>query len=208
MPNTEATNRLFWTLQALLPPNPGGTSWHPISQEPLTQPELSSISVTVDPLCDWEYAWWENHEHADPDDPNCVYELVEGEMHLVQCCGEDEPTNLAPFVVQASDKPYLTIHDFVTDVHPILMGLRQNVLAVLGIWDCRPLPEETRLVVDCLVVSQLSITKEDEWIQAKRDRHRYPCLPPAGPLPLTSNGMPQLWSPQMEAEYDAYMSLN
>lgn len=78
---------------------------------------MSSISITLSALNDWEEAWLIDHEHADLDDANCVYKHVEGRMNLMRCCGEDCPTNLAPFVVQASDKPYVTIHDFVLAVH-------------------------------------------------------------------------------------------
>lgn len=88
-------SRLFWTLNGPLEtsfrvledeysPDLGreayfrqtvaGTSWHPISQLPITEPGVSSITVRVYQLGKWEDDWFEYHErHADPDDPECVY---------------------------------------------------------------------------------------------------------------------------------------
>ncbi|KAH7013157.1 hypothetical protein EDB80DRAFT_709429, partial [Ilyonectria destructans] len=75
--NTEAAKRLCWPLRGPLqtsvfvlegPANPDGpreayfhqtlgdTSWHPISQEPLIEPQVSSVSITLSPLNDWEEA--------------------------------------------------------------------------------------------------------------------------------------------------------
>ncbi|KAH6866114.1 hypothetical protein B0T10DRAFT_554158 [Thelonectria olida] len=210
---SEAAKRLFWTLQGPLESsifvledvnNPLGprepycrqasaeTSWHPISQEPLTQSRETSLSVRISPLDTWKLDWFESHEHADPDDPSCVYELVNGHMSLVQCCGEDKPTNLAPFAVKVSDKPYLSIHDFITAVHPVLMGLRQDLLAALGIPDGRPLPEEIRLMVDCSLGDWLRIKQEDEWTREMRFRHRHQqAHPPADPEPPVPSGPPR-----------------
>ncbi|KAF7550224.1 hypothetical protein G7Z17_g5854 [Cylindrodendrum hubeiense] len=195
--NTNVINRLFWSLggpletsifvleDAANPEGPrepyfrqttGGTSWHPISQESLTEPRVSSVSVSILPLSDCEEGWRCNHEHADRDDPNCVYEPFRGRTILARCCGENRPKNLAPLEVQALHTPYVTIHDYVTTLHPVLMGLRQNALSILGMWEGGSLPEETKLVVevDPLMANKLWIKEEHEWIQDIRTRQEPP----------------------------------
>lgn len=195
--NTKVINRLFWSLggpletsifileDAANPKGPrepyfrqttGGTSWHPVSQESLTEPRVSSISVSILPLHDCEEDWRSNHEHADRDDPNCVYETFRGRTILARCCGENRPKNLAPLEIQALHTPYVTIHDYVIALHPVLMGLRQNALSILGMWEGQPLPEEAKLVaeVNPLMANELSIKEEHKWIQDIRTRQEPP----------------------------------
>ncbi|KAH6983655.1 hypothetical protein BKA56DRAFT_520050 [Ilyonectria sp. MPI-CAGE-AT-0026] len=170
--NTKDINRLFWSLggpletsifileDAANPEGPrepyfrqtaGGATWHPISQESLTEPRVSSISVSILPLNDWRTI-------------------------LARCCGENRPKNLAPLEVQALHTPYVTIHDYVMALHPVLMGLRQNALSILGMWGGQPLPEEAKLVaeVNPLMANELSIKEEHEWIQDIRTRQEPP----------------------------------
>ncbi|PVH81723.1 hypothetical protein DL98DRAFT_531059 [Cadophora sp. DSE1049] len=74
--------------------------WHPISQESITEPKVSSITLCVDELEQREYYWKEVHKmdcdtgipgqdrwYAPGYDPK-----VEDEVdHLIDCCGEPRP---------------------------------------------------------------------------------------------------------------------
>lgn len=96
-------------------------SWHPISQDALVEPKVSSIIVNVGTLQDWEGYWIEAHEGhyhpsimdlnpaqtrigplpgTDPDDPDGGWHYVTGlyadengedTWHLLRCCGVDRP---------------------------------------------------------------------------------------------------------------------
>lgn len=49
-------------------------AWHTVSQQPLAEPKVKSISVHVDGLERWQRKWIEwNERHASPDDDDCIY---------------------------------------------------------------------------------------------------------------------------------------
>jgi hypothetical protein len=142
------------------------TKLHPIANSAITEPKVSSLKVEVYQLLDWEFCWCEIHEaHADPTDGQSVWSFSEnpedpGENpKLMRCCGTDRPQPTPPLVVQASSstEPFVTIHDYVSAVHPWLMGLREKLQAAMNLLDSEgripvgPLPEDTLLLVDALV---------------------------------------------------------
>lgn len=108
-------------------------------------------------LQEWEDAWCEAHwdhsepdggegngegvkwgtlEHNDEDDGTEVDEDVEDKVQLLRCCGMARPRgkNLSVVVKPAVDreKGFVTVHDYLTVVHPWLMGLREEILAAMG----------------------------------------------------------------------------
>ncbi|RYP20797.1 hypothetical protein DL767_009382 [Monosporascus sp. MG133] len=219
---TSATKRLYWTLQGPIsteifvmdeeqnPDSPrkayfrqtfAGTSWHPISQEALTEPKLSSITVSVDELRDWENDWLEYHRHAEPGIEGCMFEETEAEEEteadeepeLLMCCGEVRPKEHIPLVIKASEQPYLTVHDYVTALHPWLMGLRNDILQVKNMWDNNPLPPETKLAVNYRALAYLQIEEEEIRIVSMREFHQIPPFIPVPPLHLLPN--PPLFNP-------------
>lgn len=211
---THDARRLFWTLQGpveasvfvldadinpdatrepyLQRVDPDETVWHPISREPLTEPKISSILVTVDDLEQFPSVWLDGHEpHADPDGTGCVFgrpgadgpggaEDGDGEAELLRCCGTDLPREIPPLLVKAAQGPYVTVHDYVTAVHPWLLGLRGNLLWALNdITEDKPLPAETHLAVSMYGPDSLKIEKEGEWFsQARGDYKRRGLLGP------------------------------
>ncbi|KAM6513792.1 hypothetical protein FALCPG4_015005 [Fusarium falciforme] len=207
----DAVKRLFWILEGPLessifvlddpaqPEGPrqpyfqqtlAGTTWHPVSQEPMTTAGVSSITVKArSPLDDWQASWKDEHRHADPDDEDCVFEEAIAEDgwvydRLLRCCGEDLPPKAPSLVVEASDKPYVTVHDYLTAVHPWLLPLRQNILSAMSVFN--PVPAGIKLVVDCTSVDGVNIREEGEWIRGRR-----PTGPVVGPSlePFASLGM-------------------
>ncbi|KAK3938875.1 hypothetical protein QBC46DRAFT_343135 [Diplogelasinospora grovesii] len=53
-------------------PDGATVSWHPVSQSPLTEPKISSVTVHVDPLEDWEWEWLQ--QHAEETEPGGDYD--------------------------------------------------------------------------------------------------------------------------------------
>lgn len=134
-------------------------SRHPVSQEPYTEPSVSSITVRVVELDEWENNWLTLHaEHAEPDDqldPDFVRfgllpdydpdEDEEGPDHLLVCCGTERPRNNGLKVLVQAAAGFVTVHDFLSAVHPQLVARREDLLGSLGFEE--PLPPETKLMV-------------------------------------------------------------
>lgn len=201
--------RLFWTLQGPMDASifvldadrnpdathepyfqrvdPDETIWHPISREPLTDPKVSSILVSVDDLEEFPSVWLDGHEpRADPDSDDCVFGRLgadgpggaedddgDGEVELLRCCGTDLPREIPPLLVEAAQGPYVTVHDYVIAVHPWLLGLRGNILWALNdITEDKPLPDETDLAVTMYGADSLKIMKESEWFSDARGAYK------------------------------------
>jgi hypothetical protein len=67
-------------------------------------------------------------------------------------------------VVTASEKPYLTIHDYITAVHPWLMGLREKIIEAMNIWDDEALLSEKKMIVNLNGPDDLMFQEEQDWI--------------------------------------------
>lgn len=161
---TDAALRLLWILQGPLstsvmvmaerqnPDSPreayfqqtlGGTSWHAVASDALTQPQVASITVTIDVLQIWADEWEESHRHAEPGDEGCVFgqrtqgQEAEGEqtqdadegdgedgLVLLRCCGTNRPNMHTPRVVRplsSFGRQHITVHNYLSAVHPWLM---------------------------------------------------------------------------------------
>lgn len=175
-----AGRRLYWTLQgpltsavsvihdAIFPDpslphehyfrgqSPDGTaSWHPISRESITKFPRSSLTVTEEFLHDWQNQWWTINAEGFNDmtgyDP-----------------GDREPPTFDPVVVTASNGEFVTIHDFLTTLHPFLMNHRDQLLRAMHLGedeDYIPTGEE-RVLIDMLRVDSLYAREEDELRRA------------------------------------------
>lgn len=105
-------------------------------------------------------------DNGDDDDD----EIEDGAV-LLRCCGEDRPRDKkARIVVAASaispDAGYVTIRDYVSTVHPWLLGLKEEILGALGsALDLgAPLGASAELTVNCITAEQLSIVDgRDKW---------------------------------------------
>lgn len=160
-------------------------SWSPISQSPLTEPRISSVTVRVEQLDDWEEQWLDfHHDHAEPGDHNEGNDEVrfgqlpdydpdededeEGSEHLLKCCGGERPRNKAVSLLVKATGEFLTLHNYVSAVHPWLMGLREDILQAAGdLLDNVPLPADTRLMVDYPGPENVILLGEREWRQER-----------------------------------------
>jgi hypothetical protein len=120
----------------------------------------------------------ENHRgHADPDcnpadvrfgplpDPD-EYEN-EREVHLLVCCGMERPRKKGTNILVKATGDFLTIHDFLSVVHPYLMARRDDILAALGEqrFQDHPAPAHTTLMVSWVRPKDLTVRDEAEWLQ-------------------------------------------
>ncbi|KAH0427929.1 exo-1, 3-beta-D-glucanase [Colletotrichum camelliae] len=170
-------------------------SWHPVSQASVTEPKIGSITVTVDALRQWQENWLELHErHADPDDDDCVFGKLDPELYaqsdeeeeeddedneedrleLLRCCGTDRPTKGKSLIVKPSDvsKGYVTVHDYISAVHPWLMGMREEIIQADNVWGDRTAKDYERLVVEYNIPRTLMIMDEDRFLMANGSKKR------------------------------------
>ncbi|KXH40423.1 hypothetical protein CSIM01_10171 [Colletotrichum simmondsii] len=193
---TPATDRLFWTLNGPLEsaiqvtPNryyePGDVmepyfrpvsaeesasglepSWHPVSQESLMAPPVTTITVRVEALDEWEQLWAELNRY-------CVADTLTDPNRPRAKDVQLEVTTAGTF---------LTIHEYVSAVHPWLMGMRERILDALGKLKLgAPWPPETKLAVH-LLGGPIYIGAEDGWAR----RHKKPSPPLMVEMTLAEN---------------------
>lgn len=134
---------------------------------PITEPKVSSVTVSMNES--ESTAGSGDSDEDDDDDDNSV---GDGAV-LLRCCGEDRPRDKKASIVVAalaggSNAGYVTIRDFVSVVHPWLMGLKGGVLGAIG---CRldlgaPLGASAELAVNCIFAKQLSTSdSKDRWFR-------------------------------------------
>ncbi|KAL2123414.1 hypothetical protein VTJ04DRAFT_3869 [Mycothermus thermophilus] len=163
-----------------------GEELHPVSQSPLTEDKIKAATVSVHALDDWENVWcdyhclecwgWEGPGVAPDDDENWVlfgtipgrepeHPDFPGKEHLLRCCGVDRPLNKDPKLVVEATGEFLTIHDFVSAVHPWLMGLRDDILKASSLHPqgTESWPPETKLMVGSPRPGSLSVMTEEDW---------------------------------------------
>jgi hypothetical protein len=97
----------------------------------------------------------------------------EGPEHLLKCCRTKRPLGKANILVvkpTVSGNNFITIHDYLSAVHPWLMHLREDILWAKGLADNAPLPVNTKLMVDLVSPAMLMISEAAEWIDQTRKK--------------------------------------
>ncbi|OBT85704.1 hypothetical protein VE02_05944 [Pseudogymnoascus sp. 03VT05] len=203
-PTVDGTQRLIWPLNGPLTslsimkergswdsPEPyfqqtsdGSGTWHPVSKMPLSEPKVSSITVSVWDLDLWEDDWLEEHEqHSSPSggegEPSARYgrlpdlgledeereEEEEGDedydpnMQLLMCCGEIRPHGKdVKLVVKPATggEGFVTVHDYVSALHPWLMNMKEDIVKAKGVLG-QHVPPVTELLVDCAPLENVVI---------------------------------------------------
>jgi hypothetical protein len=210
-----AGKRLFWRLNgplegdievspseyyepgALMEPyfGPDG-SLHPVSQASLVEPPVSSDTVRIRCVNERERVWVEEHSRCHdgplyqgyprrlgprPDD-----ETFDPKIYVLECCGQKRPWSYDTYLQVAAQGEFLTVHEYVSAVHPWLMAMRDTLLDALGKTNYQPKwPPETKLAVVDLGPGPLRIDHEDGWASW----HEKPPLPrPASDQPQLSDG--------------------
>lgn len=203
---SKAGKRLFWTLngplegaiqvapseyyepEAVMEPyvGPDG-ALHPVSQASLMEPPVSSYTVRVFCIDAWEQDWAAQHWRCQDAAANDLYprrlgpcpddETYDPNIYVLECCGQKRPWAYDTYLQVAAQGEFLTVHEYVSAVHPWLMAMRDTLLDVLGKLDGQPKwPPETKLTV-LDPAGPLHIDHEDRWAWC----HRKPPVPrPAG----------------------------
>ncbi|KFY06764.1 hypothetical protein V492_07764 [Pseudogymnoascus sp. VKM F-4246] len=190
------------SLESYFQPDTEGNSggkWHEISQLPLTEPKVSSVQVSVYHLDEWEDTWLEHHRghieaeyvrYGDMSDDDRPYPSEMNEdggwdsdsdtEYLVGCCGEDRPTkNAAKLVVKPSvGNDYVTVHDYVSAVHPWLMSMREDILKATMLFLGNPRSPPTDFMVKHTPQTTFLEEKEDWVRRVGRGPPKYP-IPPS-----------------------------
>lgn len=162
------------------------------------EPKISSVAIDVGDLVNWEENWLEAHKNhycpdfpewtstltrigplpdADPNDPDEGFEEVDGEGtgHLLMCCGVERPRKTSSrfnFVVEAKGEGgFLTVHDYVEQLHGWLMGLREEILEATAIARAilseNPFSREEKLMLRAYG-KDVDFLKEKEWTLGHR----------------------------------------
>ncbi|KFA80150.1 hypothetical protein S40288_10942 [Stachybotrys chartarum IBT 40288] len=142
---------------------PDGMVYHPIGETPLIEPRVSSITVKMTFLDEWEERWLLYHDHAEPGDGESVfgYDIGYGPELLV-CCGERRP-RFVPLEVTAMKKPYVTIHDYVMMMHPWLMSLLDGILWMETVWEGMKAPQGERRMLLLRDPADAKVVYEFDW---------------------------------------------
>jgi hypothetical protein len=166
------------------------STFHPISNLPVTKPPVSSISVTEDRLDCWVEDWVENHiPNTDTDHAEWVEADPGGEdddgygdqdgRNLMSCCGERRPCPPPPIIVKASTHPFVTIHDFIAAVHPWLQAVKDDILNARGVFEDGRLPADTPMFICPCVLTPIFVyegrDKGPEFWDAKWKKVAEPC---------------------------------
>ncbi len=194
---TTAGKRLFWTLNGPLEDaiqvarsedyDPGvfdsmepyfgpDGSPHAVSQASLLEPPVSSVTVRIGCIDDWEQRWAAQHWPCGelswnaPDQnpgrlgPRPDDETRDPNLYVVECCGQKRPWAYETQLQVAAQGEFLTVHEFVSAVHPWLISMRDTLLDVLGkLEGTAKWPPETKLAVLYLGPGPLRIGHEDRW---------------------------------------------
>lgn len=166
------------SLEPYFQQTPEGGIWHPISQLPVTEPKVSSIIVHVDEFDTWEYNWLQLHvegcnsdarwgplpdRYTNPDPENIE------RQYLLFCCGEERPRmqNHRIIVTPAdASKGFITVHDYVSTVHPWLMSRRDELVKIARECDVGP-TSPADMMVDCNALENLRMSDSASWIRHK-----------------------------------------
>ncbi|KAG4444403.1 hypothetical protein IFR05_000168 [Cadophora sp. M221] len=175
--------------------------YHPLSTSSLTEPKISSITVRISELELWEDNWLERHaQHSDPDAddngpdvewrafPDWDPDFDEGEMQLVKCCGESRPRvkQASLTVTPARDGlGYVTIHDYLSVVHPWLVSLQGELKAALTTLYDQPLEPDVQLSVNSTTLDDVTIETELNMFPVQGGS---PVLPGAEPVGIGRGG--------------------
>jgi hypothetical protein len=162
---------------------------HPINQQPATHPPVSSITISIDMLDQYESDWIDAHKpHADPEDfefqndPMCP--KLDSDDCVNRCCGQDRSGPGPRLELIATGGEFISIGYYVNTVHAWLRGIDSLLRAAEGVVSCWPLGPEYHMIVPvyyfiCLMLeSTQTWTPENyqgEWEQATRmARKLYP----------------------------------
>ncbi|KAL7957134.1 hypothetical protein V8C34DRAFT_325504 [Trichoderma compactum] len=192
-----AAKRLYWPLEGVFPsaisvmrtarsvaeldpffrPDTSGSgngTWHEISSLPLTDPKVSSIEASLRHLDQWESDWLAWHRDHTAAEFKADWEEDSDTEFLIRCCGDDRTLRergLKIKVTPSAGNNFVTVHAYVSVVHPWLMGLRGDIIRVKAV--ARPMPylesgDNIEWMVSNLTAPQHEIMTKEFWVEMHR----------------------------------------
>jgi hypothetical protein len=148
---------------------------------------VSSITVTVYLLDNWAEDWEDVHRHCAERDRERVISLPDGTKQLDRCCGTDRPGAGPSLTVTAgaggdSSPGFVTIHDYVTAVHPWLLAHEADIRLAMGAYPNFSLREEFEIFLYPITLSPLYLkntrdvrgeNKERWWASLASDAEKW-----------------------------------
>jgi hypothetical protein len=145
---------------------------HPVSQASLLEPPISSVTVNIQCIESWELGWSDLHWHCRDANPSDEYprregprpddETFEPNIYLLECCGQKRPWSYDKQLQVTAQGDFLTVHEFVSAVHPWLMAMRDTILEALRYINGTA-PPEAELTVLRFGCGPVRIGHEDKW---------------------------------------------
>ena len=108
-----------------------------------------------------------------------------GDRHLLMCCGgQKRPPGKGTdaVIAPAPTAEFVTVHDFVSAVHPYLLARRDEIIEGMNEdpgREGKPFRPEIKLFVDWWGGGSVDIKDEADWMR----KHGHPLKRPPGPLP-------------------------
>ncbi|KAH8698050.1 hypothetical protein GQ44DRAFT_718521 [Phaeosphaeriaceae sp. PMI808] len=133
-----------------------GRSFHQISTSSATEPPISTISVAVDVFEEWEYDWVEEHRDDDEEDQEWIEDEDGEDRKLVRCCGMARPQAPPSLKVLPTTHHFVTVHDYITQVHAWLQTLQTGVLEAMGEMSS----SSTTLYINLLSLNNLTLEED------------------------------------------------
>ncbi|TFB05930.1 hypothetical protein CCMA1212_001368 [Trichoderma ghanense] len=173
-------------------------TWHEISSLPVTDPKVSSVEASVRDLDQWESDWlaWhrdhtapefkpeyvtygdlsdEDRPYADEPKEDGSWEEDSDTEFLMRCCGDDRPLRKKGRKIRVTPSvgnDFVTVRDYVSAVHPWLMGLRGDILRAKAVARPQPYGESvvntTSWMVSNLIAPKHEIMTKETWIEMHR----------------------------------------
>jgi hypothetical protein len=142
---------------------------HPINQQPATHPPVSSMTISIYMLDQYESDWIDAHQpHADPEDfedqndPMCPKFDSDGCVN--RCCGQDRPGPGPRLELVAKTGEFVSINQYVNTVHAWLRGMDGLLRAAEGVVSCWPLDPEYHMIVPVFYFTCLMLESTQTWM--------------------------------------------
>lgn len=155
-----------------------GLDFGPVmGQLPDYDPEEDEEAWVPEPCSDDE-------DDEDDEGPGTDAASTQQPAWIVRCCGHERPRKKKVSLLVRASGEFVTIHDYVSAVHPWLLSLREDLLMVNGdLWHSIPLPADTRLMFECSLTGKISAKEEKDWCFSGWRRPPPSSVAPRGPDP-------------------------
>lgn len=126
---------------------------HPIAEEPATDPPVPSLVVCSDKWTNWHLIYWEEVDLCQDESPEDYYD------------NEQYPPPSAEITITARDKGFVTVHNYVTQLHPWLFIHQDMIIRAEGP-DNPPFDKE--FMIDTTYIGEFDRQEPSRWLDLRR----------------------------------------